>query len=73
MAVPPGTYEARVDTFSLCSEATARWHVAALTNPVGTPTLIKEAFGQSLDRDTLGSHGADSGVLAFSFTQPTQP
>ncbi|HEY2728570.1 MAG TPA: hypothetical protein VGK52_01440 [Polyangia bacterium] len=72
-AVPPGTYEVRVDTFSLCSEATARWHVAAFTNPIGTPTLIQEAFGQSMDRDTLVSHGADSGLLAFSFTQPTQP
>jgi hypothetical protein len=40
---------------------------------MGTPTLIQEAFGQSMDRDTLASHGADSGVLAFSFIQPTQP
>src|SRR5262249_43068784 len=70
MAVPPGTYEVRVDTFSLCSEVTARWHVVAFTNPAGTPTLIAEAFGQSLDRDTIASHGADSGVLAFTFTQP---
>jgi len=70
MAVPPGTYEVRVDTFSLCGEATARWHVAAFTNPAGTPTLIQEAFGQSQDRDTLAAHDAASGVLAFSFTQP---
>jgi hypothetical protein len=68
--VPPGTYEVRVDTFSLCSEYTARWHVAAFTNPAGTPTLIQEAYGQSLDRDTISSHAADSGVLAFSFTEP---
>jgi hypothetical protein len=66
----PGTYEVRVDTFSLCSEYTARWHVAAFTNPAGTPTLIQEAFGQSTDRDTLGDHQATSGVLAFTFTQP---
>ena len=68
--VPPGTYEVRVDTFSLCGEATARWHVAAFTNPAGTPTLIQEAFGQSQDRDTLAAHDATSGVLAFTFTQP---
>jgi hypothetical protein len=72
-AVPTGTYEVRVDTFSLCGEPTARWHVAAFTNPTGTPTLIQEAYGQSTDFDTLGDHGAGSGVLAFSFTEPTQP
>jgi hypothetical protein len=74
---PPGTYEVRVDTFSLCAEATARWHAVAYTNPTGTPTLLQnvqggaaEAFGQSLDRDTLGDHQAGAGVLAFSFTEP---
>jgi hypothetical protein len=77
MAVPAGTYEVRVDTFSLCAEYTARWHVAAYTNPTGTPTILQntaggpaEAYGQSLDRDTLADHQAASGVLAFSFTEP---
>jgi hypothetical protein len=69
-AVPPGPYEVRVDTFSLCAESTARWHVAAFTNAAGTPTLIQEAFGQSTDRDTIATHGADSGVLAFTFSPP---
>jgi len=68
--VPPGPYEVRVDTFSLCGEATARWHVTAFTSPAGVPTLIQEAFGQSTDRDTLASHGAESGVLALSFSPP---
>jgi hypothetical protein len=68
--IPPGPYEVRVDTFSLCAESTARWHVAAFTNPTGTPTLIREAFGQSTDLDTIGSHGAASGRLAFSFSPP---
>jgi len=74
--VPPGPYEVRVDTFSLCGEPTARWHVAAFTNPMATPPavqepmLIQEAFGQSNDRDTVASHGADSGVLAFTFSPP---
>lgn len=69
-AYPPGPYEVRVDTFSLCGETTARWHVDAFTNPTGTPTLLQEAFGQSLDRDTLGPHDAASGVLAFTFSPP---
>ena len=69
-APPPGPYQVRVDTVSLCAEATARWHVAAFTNPAGTPTLIQEAFGQSTDRDTIATHGADSGVLAFTFSAP---
>jgi hypothetical protein len=69
-AVPVGPYEVRVDTFSLCAESTARWHVAAFTNPAGTPTLIQEAFGQSIDRDTVASHAADSGILAFTFSPP---
>jgi hypothetical protein len=76
--VPDGTYEVRVDTFSLCGEATARWHAVAYTNPTGTmPTILQnvdggptEAFGQSLDRDTLGDHQAGSGILAFTFTEP---
>jgi hypothetical protein len=78
MAVPPGTYEVRVDTFSLCSEYTARWHVTAFTNPAGTPTLLQnieggaaEAFGQSLDADTLTDHyKPTAGVLAFTFAEP---
>jgi hypothetical protein len=69
--VPTGPFEVRVDTFSLCGESTARWHVDAYTNPAAsTPTLIKEAFGQSLDVDTIGSHTAASGDLAFTFSFP---
>jgi hypothetical protein len=76
--VPPGTYEVRVDTASLCGEPTARWHVTAYTNPAGTPTLLQntdgggaEAFGQSLDIDTLGDHYQPlAGVLALTFAEP---
>jgi hypothetical protein len=78
MAVPPnGTYDIRVDTFSLCGEATARWHVQAYTNPTGTPTPILggnglplEEYGQSVDRDTVGDHGPLSGVWALSLQWP---
>ena len=54
--------------------------MAAYTNPTGTPTILQntaggpaEAYGQSLDRDTLADHQAASGVLAFSFTEPQPP
>ncbi|MDB4979773.1 MAG: hypothetical protein JWM82_525 [Myxococcales bacterium] len=78
MAVPPtGTYDVRIDTFSLCGESTARWHVQAYTNTTGTPTPILnadglplEAYGQSVDRDTVGDHGASAGVWALSFEWP---
>jgi len=65
--VPPGPYEVRVDTFSLCGEATARWHVAAFTN-TGDVQIIAEAFGQSTDRDTVSAHTGGSGTLALTFT-----
>jgi hypothetical protein len=67
-AFPPGPYEVRVDTASLCGEPTARWHVAAFTNPNGSPTLIQEAFGQSTERDTVAAHDAASGILALTFS-----
>jgi hypothetical protein len=64
---PVGHYEVRVDTFSLCGEATARWHAKAYTNPAGTPATIVESYGQSIDRDTLGAHNAAAGLLAMTF------
>jgi hypothetical protein len=64
---PPGEYEVRVDTFSLCAETTARWHVAAFSN-LGEVVPLAEASGQSTDRDTAGAHTGGSGVLAFTFT-----
>jgi hypothetical protein len=68
-AYPAGTYEVRVDTFSLCGQPTARWHAAAFTNMSAT-TVYAQATGQSLDRDTVATHNATAGVLAFSFTPP---
>ncbi|HVZ71328.1 MAG TPA: hypothetical protein VHJ20_03050 [Polyangia bacterium] len=67
---PVGTYEVRVDTFSLCGEATARWHARAYTNLTGTPQTIVESYGQSIDSDTLGDHNATSGLLALIFASP---
>ena len=69
-AYPPGPYEVRVDTFSLCAETQAHWHVSAFTNPTGTPVVLAAADGQSTDRDTVSDHGAGSGVLVFTFSPP---
>jgi hypothetical protein len=69
-APPAGTYDVRVDTFSLCGEATARWSVSASTNPAGTPDTFLAAFGQSIDRDTVADHNALSGLYALTFHWP---
>ena len=69
MTYPAGPYEVRVDTFSLCGQATARWRVSAFTN-LGTMTTLAEASGQSIDRDTVVTHDATAGILAFTFTPP---
>lgn len=61
-----GTYEVRVDTVSLCAEATARWHAIAQAGD----QILGEAYGQSTASDTRGSHGPRSGTLAFSFSIP---
>lgn len=67
--IPAGPFEVRVDTFSLCGEATARWHVRAFRNTGTAPfELVAEAYGQSTDRDTAFAHTGGSGVLAFTFT-----
>jgi hypothetical protein len=67
---PSGSYDVRVDAFSLCGEATARWHVTAIQDSGGANLLLAEAFGQAVDRDTVSSHAADSGTLAFTFEIP---
>jgi hypothetical protein len=67
MGVPAGPIEVRVDTFSLCGEATARWHAEAFLN-TDPKQVLAEAFGQSGDRDTVGMHTGGSGTLAFTFT-----
>jgi hypothetical protein len=65
---PPGAYEVRVDTSSLCGQATARWHALAVAG--GGNATLGEAFGQVTDAATSGSHIASSGLLAFTFSIP---
>ncbi len=62
---PSGRYIVRVDTFSLCAEATARWRVRVFTNNGVDPVL--QAFGQSTDIDTRFPHGQGAGVQALVF------
>jgi len=62
---PSGHYVVRVDTFSLCGEATARWRVRVFKQDGSAPVL--EAFGQSTDTDTRFPHGQGAGVQALVF------
>jgi hypothetical protein len=62
---PNGRYVVRVDTFSLCGEATARWRVRVFTNNGADPVL--QAVGQSTDIDTRFPHGQGAGVQALVF------
>lgn len=65
---PPGRYRVRVDTFSLCGQATAYWSVEAYRSGAAQP--IARASGQSLATDTRGSHGAQAGVQALELSFP---
>jgi hypothetical protein len=65
-APPPGTYQVRVDAYSMCGQTAAEWHVYALLDG----NMVAEAYGQAGDVDTQGSHGPGAGTLAFTFTVP---
>lgn len=63
---PTGHYVARVDTFSLCAEASARWRVEAFLDGVSTGA----AEGLATDFDTRFSHDRGAGVLALELDVP---
>jgi hypothetical protein len=65
-APPSGRYTVRVNTFSLCGQATARWQVRVLLDGVE----IGRARGQSLPSDTAYSQKAAAGTLALEFEVP---
>jgi hypothetical protein len=68
-APPSGTYEVRVDAWSMCGQPVARWHaIAVKDNDVDNP--LGEAVGQLTDLDASRPHVATSGILAFTFTMP---
>jgi hypothetical protein len=64
---PDGEYVVRVDTFSLCGQASAQWQVT-VTDPNGA--VVNPATWQSLDADLRGPHGLGAGRLALRFTLP---
>lgn len=63
---PAGHYVVRVDAFSLCGAATARWHAAAFSEG----TSIADAYGQMIDVDTTRAHVTGAGVTAFEVDLP---
>ena len=65
-AAPSGAYTVRVDTFSLCGQAAARWTLEVLRH--GEP--ITSASGTSLPTTTRFPHERGAGLLAAQFTLP---
>lgn len=66
VSAPAGRYRVRVDTFSLCGQATAYWRVEVRVNG----QLRAEARGQSLPTSTRGQHGQGAGELALDLELP---
>jgi hypothetical protein len=65
-AAPRGRYRVRVDTPSLCGQATAYWQVEARAQG----QLLTTARGQSLPAATRGPHGMGAGVLGLEIEIP---
>lgn len=65
-APPKGHYLVRVDTFSLCGEAIARWRVQAFLNGA----RIGTAEGVGTEVDTRYEHNRGAGVLALEIDVP---
>jgi hypothetical protein len=63
---PPGRYQVRVDTFSLCGTPGARWQVEARLRG----ERIAIAQGTSSELDTRSSHDRGAGVLALDLVVP---
>lgn len=60
---PAGNYLVRVDAFSLCGEAAARWSVEVILRG----ETIARARGTSTAAHTRGEHQAGSGITAAAF------
>jgi hypothetical protein len=63
---PSGAYLVRIDSASLCGQPIANW--AASVRLFGT--VVGQAQGVSLDRDTWGAHDRGAGLLAVKFDVP---
>jgi hypothetical protein len=64
VAPPSGDYRVNVDTWSLCGQPAARWHVTVTLNG----NVIKQASGIGLDSDTGFTKDENAGVQALTFT-----
>lgn len=65
-APPPGRYQIRVDTFSMCGGASASWRASATFDGV----VLGSASGVATDADLRFDHGAGAGVLALEIDVP---
>jgi hypothetical protein len=65
-APPSGHYLVRVDTSSLCGQASAHWTVRVKLYD----TFLAEVTGTAFDSDTWGPHDRGAGVLAVGFDVP---
>jgi hypothetical protein len=63
---PPGSYTARVDTFSLCGKSAARWTVEAFLNGIS----LGRAEGEAVPSSQRFSKGKGGGLAALAFTIP---
>jgi hypothetical protein len=66
VAPPHGHYVVKVDTWSLCAQAGARWHVTASLGG----QVLAQASGTAIDTDTRFAKDAAAGVLALEFDVP---
>jgi uncharacterized protein YfaP (DUF2135 family) len=65
-APPSGHYLVRVDTPSLCGQASSHWTVSVMLQAA----LLTEVTGTAFDTDTWGAHDRGAGVLALEFDVP---
>jgi len=61
--IPTGTYTLRVDTRSMCKDASASWYVEVYAEG----TLLAAARGVSTPDDVRGDHSYGAGVTALTF------
>jgi hypothetical protein len=61
---PPGHYVVRVDTFSMCGQAAARWKLTATLNG---ESIAGPYAGVSTDSDTRYPHKAGAGLNVLEF------
>ena len=63
--IPSGTYTVRVDTRSMCKDASAAWYVEVYAHGA----LLAAARGAATPDDVRGDHSYGAGVTALTFVQ----